>query len=294
MQTDEVEQLIAHLYTFDARAARTRLVEIGAPAVEPLIAVLDRTHDLPDLERLKAAGVPEELLELAPALDPAAARERAAYLLGDIGDARAVEPLIAAFARERERHICLAIVRALGKIGDPRAVDTLIAALETPAWTPEYSTIVNDLDRIGGDRAVEPLIRHLHSVAYSYGSAARAAWALSHRQDDPRVLDALITGLRLDAEFSTLEAVFAGLERCGEPRGARALLNFVNGMLKLPKERWDQREENLSETDKGVVYHVLIAELRNAVAVIRHIGDPETVSALGHALATAPSYIPKV
>ncbi len=294
---DEVEQLISYLYTFDARAAAIRLIEIGSSAVEPLIGVINGMREAPDVRRLKkTAGVPAPLiscLELMPQIDSAAAKERAAYILGDIGDTRAVEPLISAYPQESERHIQLAILRALGKIGDVRAVDTLIAALDVPPWTPEYAIVISDLDRIGGERVVEPLIRFLQTPRYSYGCAARAINALARRQSDPRVLDAIIGALRLDAEFVTLDAAFAALEDIGDQRGVKALLNLINQMSGQPADCWDDRDDNLSETDQGVIYHVLRTEFLRAVEVIRHIGDADASAALEHVLFSAPAYIPR-
>jgi HEAT repeat protein len=237
-----------------------------------------------------------QLNRFSAAPDSAAARERAAYLLGDIGDRRAVEPLIAAYARETDRYIRLAVVLALGKLGDPRGIDTLIAALETPAWTPDYARIVDDLARIAGSRAIEPLIRVARSPGYTYGAAARAAQALlTFRATvgaDPRVLDSLIAALRLDAEIATVQAVIAALAEIGDPRGAEALIALIRAALQLPAEHWDEREANLSENDQGVVFHVLKSHFGAAVAVVRKIGEARTVAMLEEALRRAPPYIP--
>src|SRR5664279_3160442 len=255
----DAERLIPYLYTLDARAAGSHLVALKAAAVNPLIAVLDGSYPLPDLRRLDLTEIACVAVGTA---DSDAARERAAYLLGDIGDPRAVDALIAAFARETDRYIRLAVVRALGKIGDPRAIEPLIAALALPAWTPDYCLLVDDLARIGGERAVEPLIRVMQSTSYSYGSGARAARILTPRHADPRVLDGLIGALRLDAEFATLQAVIAALVESKTARGVQALLIFVGAMIALPPERWDQREDNLSETDSGVNFHILKTEFQ--------------------------------
>lgn len=278
-----IEPLIASLYSADARQAGDRLVALGAAAVEPLIAVLNGQHEIPDLSRIDRFGSTP---------DSSAARERAAYLLGDIGDRRAVEPLIAAYTRERDRYIRLAAVLALGKIGDPRAVETLIAALDTPAWTPDYTRIVDDLARVAGERAIEPLIRLAQSHDYTYGAAAQAIRALAARRADPRVLPGLIGALRLDAEIATVEAVIAALAETDDARAAAALLAFIGTLIQLPAERWDERDENLSETDQGVVFHVLKTQFRSAVAAVLKIGGAETAATLDRVLRGAPPYIP--
>ena len=293
----DAEGLIPYLYTYNAQPASEQLVRLGAAAVEPLIAVMSGKRAVPDLAPLEASEAGRALLGclgVPPTPDCAAARERAAYLLGDIGDVRAVEPLITAFAGENDRFMCMAIARALGKIGDARAIEPLIAALAAPAWTPDFGILVDDLARIGGARAVVPLIGVLQSQTYSYGCAARAARILARRRDDPRVLDGLIGALRLDAEFSTLQTVIEILGDWGALRGAEALLGFVRALIALPPERWDDRFENLSETDQGVTFHILKTELLAALAALQQIGDRDTLEAVRDSMNGAASSIPRL
>jgi HEAT repeat protein len=84
-----------------------KCVEIGAPAIEPLITTLKYSHN--DLTWL-------------------AAQRAAAIALGIIGDTRAVEPLISALS-DSDNHVRLAAAEALGKIGDVRAIEPLVAVL---------------------------------------------------------------------------------------------------------------------------------------------------------------------
>jgi len=84
--------------------AQVALSKIGAPAVEPLIVALKKSKE-------------------------PWARERAARVLGEIGDTRAVEPLISAITGEKWI-VRRAAIEALGKLGDVRAVEPLIAKLK--------------------------------------------------------------------------------------------------------------------------------------------------------------------
>lgn len=278
----EVEPLLAHLYSADAREAADRLVALGAPAVEPLLDLLDGRHSTPDWTQFEGFGA-------AP--DANAARERAAYILGDIGDPRAVEPLIAACARESDRYIRLAAVLALGSIGDPRALPMLITALDTPAWTPAYARIVDDFARIAGASAVEPLIRVVRSAHYTYGGAAHAARALAHLRADPCVLPGLIAALRPDAEIATVEALIDVLAETGDPRAAGGLIGFVGALIRLPPERWDDRDENRSETDQGVEFHIFRTYLQAATGAVRRMGSLEAITALERLLGSAPGHV---
>jgi HEAT repeat protein len=183
------------------------LVKIGAPAVEPLVAALKysnegtrqavakalgRIGDARAVEPLVAVliGADKNVREAAAgALDKlgwqpdkvetlimslqhknADMRKRAAIELGEIGDARAVEPLIAALEDPDAPHSH--ILRALGKIGDTRAVKPLIAALENKYYCTEAAKA---LGRIGDVQAVEPLIRVLGRGDYVYRAAAAEA-----------------------------------------------------------------------------------------------------------------------
>lgn len=119
-----------------------KCIEIGEPAVEALITVLE------DRDRL-------------------ACRD-AAWALGEIGDARAVQPLVKALGYKHYPHfpfetafIRQNIVLALGKIGDAQAVEALISALEDD-WFVVRRNAVIALGLIGDTRATEPLIRTLH------------------------------------------------------------------------------------------------------------------------------------
>lgn len=53
----------------------------------------------------------------------------AAETLGEIGDARAVEPLIEA-VKDKDEYVRWAAIETLGEIGDARAVESLIEALK--------------------------------------------------------------------------------------------------------------------------------------------------------------------
>jgi HEAT repeat protein len=107
----------------DREAAAEALVQIGAPAVKPLIDILN------DNDR--------------------SVRWYAVRALGQIGDPAAVEPLIAA-STDPLVSVRSVAVGALVQIGAP-AVKALIAAL--PSWAAAEA-----LGRIGDTRAVEPLI----------------------------------------------------------------------------------------------------------------------------------------
>jgi len=130
----------------------------------------------------------------------------AAEILGQIGDARAVDVLISALApRSESRMVANAAALALARIGEPRALQPLVAALEEgvadAAWgvgrlagpnateffiallavkpksvlTDVRPTVVDVLGALGDPRAVVPLLSTLHRAEWSYANHVEQA-----------------------------------------------------------------------------------------------------------------------
>jgi len=183
-----------------AKGQWDKCVEIGPPAMEPLIAALKR----PDLgKRLVAAG-----------------------RLGQIGDARAVEPLIAAL-KDKSTYVGQAAAEALGQIGDARAVKPLIATLKDDRLLRRDAA--EALEHIGAP-AVEPLIFTLkRSDKDGRGSAAE----MLGRIGDARAVEPLIAALK-DSDKRVREAAataLVGMYRSGK-------LDNANKRLILGQRKW--------------------------------------------------------
>lgn len=84
----------------------------------------------PDVKKLKARKDVHGLIEALGYQRDEYERYHAAEALGDVGDRRAVDPLIAAL-EDHHKLVRRNAGEALGKIGDVRAVDALVGALET-------------------------------------------------------------------------------------------------------------------------------------------------------------------
>jgi HEAT repeat protein len=112
----------------------------------------------PNIEKLEEK---QDIEGLIRALDyeDSRVRERAAGILGNIGDSRAVEPLIKALGDE-EYFVRSRAAGALGNIGEHRAVEPLIKALRD-----EYLLVrqgaAGALGNMGDSRVIEPLIKAL-------------------------------------------------------------------------------------------------------------------------------------
>lgn len=83
----------------------------------------------PNVEKLEARRDVEGLMKALRYDKNWSVREEATSALGDIADARAIEPLIKALEDE-DRDVREEAAEALIKIGDERAVDPLIQYLE--------------------------------------------------------------------------------------------------------------------------------------------------------------------
>jgi HEAT repeat protein len=161
------------------KAAVEALIKIGNPGTVDLL--IDYLIELPSCDTtyldvldifIKIGDPPVESLI-------AAFRERTvnkhkgghsclAKVLGDIGDPRAVESLIAAIA-DVDGDVSEAAVEALGKIGDPRAVEPLIKVLKDGSWRLGCAA-ARALGEIGDSRGVEPLISIVVSPGDYQGS----------------------------------------------------------------------------------------------------------------------------
>ena len=135
------------------------LVEIGEPAVEPLIEALKNENSQVRGRAAFALGGIGDIRAVEPLIealnDTSIIRSNAAAALGKIGDARAVEPLIKVLDDEDET-VQLNVTDALVKIGEP-SVEPLIEALKNEN-SQVRNIAVDSLIKIGDTRAIEPLI----------------------------------------------------------------------------------------------------------------------------------------
>jgi HEAT repeat protein len=137
-----------------------KCIQIGAPAVEPLIAALEDGNKN--------------------------AREAAAEALGQIGDARAVLPLVTAIEDEDEdESVQLAAARALGILKDSGELEDLIARLkeqericrELGDWAGLAISLSNQaslLEQTGREREALPLAEEAYRLAIQHDETALA------------------------------------------------------------------------------------------------------------------------
>ena len=144
-------------------------------------------------------------------------RSSVVEVLGEIGDTRAVEPLIARLD-DNDGFVRYTVVKTLGEIGDTRAVEPLIARLSDERHS---IAIVEALGEIGDTRAVEPLIARLDDVdSFERRWIAKALGRIG----DKRAVNPLIAHLGI--AWSDIHIVEA-LGEIGDKRAVEPLINHL-------------------------------------------------------------------
>jgi len=139
-------------------------------------------------------GVGDEVLIIISALNEEySVRLNAINILGELGDARAAEPLIQVLTEEPDDYLRSLAAVALGKIRDAAAVEPLIQALLEDESGSVRGASAGALGAIGDARAVEPLIQALLEDESSgvRSNAAKALGAIG----DARAVEALTQAL---------------------------------------------------------------------------------------------------
>ena len=206
-------------------------------AIKPLIAALRDENDHVSawngaVDALVKIGVPAVDALIVSLKDKDKwVRSQAVSALGNIGDTRAIEPLIEALKEdEGYGYVREAAANALVKIGLP-AVDALIVVLkDKDKWVRWWA--VHALRDIGSTRAVEPLLVALKDEDSSVQSAT--TYALGDIRD-PIAVEPLIVTLK-DRDW---EVQCGAAEALGEISDARSLdavtklMQEADGSLKI-------------------------------------------------------------
>lgn len=101
---------------------------------------------LPNIDKMKTKRDIKGLIKALSYKENQRVRAAAAGALGQIGDARAVEPLIAAL---RDSHVCEAAASALRNISYSRAVEALIAVLKDSSEPFVRASAARNLKEMG-------------------------------------------------------------------------------------------------------------------------------------------------
>lgn len=146
----------------------------------------------------------------------------AALALGQLGDIKAVEPLIKALREKDARYDVIEVITALGQLRDPHAVEPLITAFNDKN-SPVRVAIVEALERIAGHSTVDQLITALQNTQDPIRSGA--AWTLG-RFYDLRVVEPLIAALK-DGSRDVRCYATVSLGEVGDERAVLPLIEIL-------------------------------------------------------------------
>ncbi len=168
------------IYYYMALGEWTKLIKMGAPAIEPLIAVLQDHKSFPlHFDIIKALGAIKDKRAVEPLLSVLRDRkmhfrEEVVKALGQIGDKTAVKPLISMLWNEDDITFRCEIIKALGSTKDRRAFDPLLEFLQQESQKSPLNTNMNivmevviALGKIKDERAITHLVS-LYNIYTDY------------------------------------------------------------------------------------------------------------------------------
>jgi len=220
---------------------------------------------------------------------PGMAEEEVLVMLG----AQAVEPLVAVL-NNGTNYACLSAARALGQIGDPRAVNALIAkldlrdlpmlvgaadALKEMGWLPgndevgvRYWFAHKNWEKCAEMGAIffEPLGNLIKFHPHWGGIGAVEALM---RIGDARVVEPLIAALNTN-DWEAAKAAFDGLGQIGDYRAVEPLIACLNGPLRYRQAAASSlvslyRSGPLDEAHKQLI----LAQRNRITEPVRHVLD---------------------
>jgi HEAT repeat protein len=257
------EPLIAHLRPairnrnkWTASAICEALVQLGKPAVNPLLAMLG-----------EPAGLGHRL------------EERVIPALVAIGDQRAVAPLIALLQADR---VGSRAVEALVELGGADIVNALVGALHSKNHSVRTAA-ARALAGMGDPRAIDPLMTLL--AIDEKGWVREAAARALAQFDDKRVVGALSSTLRQDRDDRVRTEV-ASLLRERRSEQAFAILEAAINHKWVPLKDLAQRlAYRAKERDRDLLRLILndqeAGEARAiAAAALAHAGDDDALNIL--------------
>ncbi|HOC01907.1 MAG TPA: HEAT repeat domain-containing protein [bacterium] len=232
--TEAVEPLINILddpNRFVRDSAIEALCNMGDPrAIGPVVGKLDQPNMwAPAKHVVKFGGLAVEPLSLVLLNHPKPeVRERSAWILGEIGDRKAVEPLIVSLS-DRDETVLISSIEALGKLKDVRATAPLIEKLKNEWRLSITDKIITSLEHIG-EKAVPQLIDALKS-------------------DDAKVRKNVATALGRIMDPSAVEPLIELLDDENKDVGNAAVraLGSITGYAMKERQAWEKEWPKIKE-----------------------------------------------
>ena len=149
---------------------RLALVRIGAPAVDPMIALLQEKN--PEIQEMASKLKFEEP---PPVGTPGVVPHKAAIILGDLRAKKAVPALAARLKQKARGDEHRSALIALGYIATPQAVETILAALKDSKVDPAERASAADALYLSGDRRAVPTLLDVAKTGYVMTGGQKAS-----------------------------------------------------------------------------------------------------------------------
>jgi len=209
-------------------------------------------------------------------------QQMAAAALGQQGDRRAVQSLVAAL-RDKNETVCASAAEALGQLEASQAVEPLISVLLTRKEAAARTSAAAALGELGDRRAIKSLIVALKDQEKSVRRNATTALG------QLRAKEAIEPLLKVCAERDVQESAVEALAQIGRP----ALLPLIMALQDGAREGRICAIRVLGQIGGAEAVKALVATLRNdqdkivrisAARALRQIGSSEAIKALITAL----------
>ena len=149
---------------------RLALVRIGAPAIDPMIALLQEKN--PAIQEMAAKLKFEEP---PPVGTPGVVPHKAAIILGDLRAKKAVPALAARLKQKARGDEHRSALIALGYIATPQAVEAILADLKAPKVEPAERASAADALYLSGDRRAVPTLLEVAKSGYVMSGGQKAS-----------------------------------------------------------------------------------------------------------------------
>jgi HEAT repeat protein len=209
-------------------------------------------------------------------------RSSAAEALGNLGDARALDPLLP-LLNDTNHKVRNSAAGALGKLGDARAVDPLLPLLkDTDIWVRRSAA--EALGNLGDARALDPLLLLLKDTdIWVRRSAAEALGNLG----DARALDPLLPLLK-DTHIWVRRSAAEALGNLGDARALDPLLPLLKDTNDGVRYRAAEALGKLGDARAVDPLLPLLKDTdiwvrRSAAEALRRIGTPDALENLERA-----------
>jgi HEAT repeat protein len=224
-----------------------------------------------------------------------AVRENSAEALGNIGDVRALQPLVQSLIMDPDDDVRWKSARALGKLGDPAGVHALIEALKDGSWTVRGHA-AHALGRIGDETAFDALAEVLNDDDWHVRKYAATAIG---KTGGERAIPLLLKVLNDNDADVSWKAIVA-LENIGESSVEPLIDIFKNGDWHIRGRAAEALGKIGDERAVQPLIHALEGKRKNdrnkyirgkAAEALGLIGDEKAVQPLIKALEDKNIYV---